>query len=233
MENLTIYEKVREVPQEAQKTITGGKLNGFTDINPMWRIKKLTELFGLCGIGWYTEITKRWTEEGAGGEKAAFCEINLYVRQDGEWSKPIRGTGGASFISTQKGKLVTSDEAFKMAYTDAISVVCKMLGFGADIYWSKDRTKYDTASDGTNIQEPQGYGGDMNNVTQFEEPQNKTGITENQIKVIKSYSEELKDSILKSFKVETLEDLTLKQASGIIAKKKQADAEREKEAVAQ
>ena len=30
-----------------------------------------------------------------------------------------------------------------MAYTDAISVACKALGVGADVYWQADRTKYD------------------------------------------------------------------------------------------
>ena len=29
-----------------------------------------------------------------------------------------------------------------MALTDAISVACKALGFGADIYWASGRTKY-------------------------------------------------------------------------------------------
>ena len=52
MENLTIYNKARVVPESAQKTIKGGRLNGMTDINPMWRIQMLTELFGPCGIGW-------------------------------------------------------------------------------------------------------------------------------------------------------------------------------------
>ena len=51
MGNLEIYEKVRAVPQEAKKTITAGRMKGFTDINPMWRIKVLTEQFGVCGVG--------------------------------------------------------------------------------------------------------------------------------------------------------------------------------------
>lgn len=34
-----------------------------------------------------------------------------------------------------------------MAYTDALSVACKALGIGADIYWSKDKTKYTNFSD--------------------------------------------------------------------------------------
>ena len=50
-----------------KKTIKGGKLSGFTDINPMWRIQKLTELFGVCGVGWYTEIKRIWAEEGKDG----------------------------------------------------------------------------------------------------------------------------------------------------------------------
>ena len=52
MENLGIYESVRKVPVSALKTISSGRLKGMSDINPMWRIKKLTEQFGPCGIGW-------------------------------------------------------------------------------------------------------------------------------------------------------------------------------------
>ena len=59
MDNLKIYNAVREVPKEAQKSIGGGRLKGMTDINPMWRIKTLTEQFGACGIGWYYEITDK------------------------------------------------------------------------------------------------------------------------------------------------------------------------------
>ena len=51
MEDLELYEKFRVVPNEAKKTITAGRLKGKTDINPMWRIKALTEAFGPCGIG--------------------------------------------------------------------------------------------------------------------------------------------------------------------------------------
>ena len=46
------------------------------------------------------------------------------------------------FTASEKGGIYTDDEAFKKALTDAISVACKCLGFGADIYWQADRTKY-------------------------------------------------------------------------------------------
>ena len=59
MENMEVYNKVRQVPQNAQKQIQAGRLKGMTDINPQWRIEKLTEVFGPCGIGWYAEELKR------------------------------------------------------------------------------------------------------------------------------------------------------------------------------
>lgn len=143
MSNLKLYDAVRSVPENAKKRITGGRLSGMTDINPMWRIKTLTEQFGICGIGWKYAITDKRLEQGANGEIAAFVDIDLYVKVDGEWSEPIPGTGGSSFVAKERNGMYTSDECFKMALTDALSVACKALGFAADVYWEKDRTKYD------------------------------------------------------------------------------------------
>lgn len=147
MGNLDLYEKVRVVPQEAQKPITGGRLKNMTDINPMWRIKTLTEQFGVCGVGWYYKVTNRWMVDH-GDETAAFVELDLYIKTDGEWSQPISGIGGSMFASKERSGVYVDDECFKKATTDAISVACKQLGIGADIYWQKDSTKYQTNADG-------------------------------------------------------------------------------------
>lgn len=141
MENLELYEKFRVVPEEAKKTIDGGRLKGMTDINPMWRIKMLTDAFGPVGFGWYYEITDQWIVPGD-VESAAFVNIKLFVKCSGEWSVPIVGTGGSKFISKEKSSVYTDDECYKKALTDAISVACKALGMGADVYWGSDRTKY-------------------------------------------------------------------------------------------
>lgn len=143
VDKLSIYNAVKEVPEKAKKPIKGGRLNGYTDINPMWRIKTLTEQFGVCGYGWYYEILEQRLEQGAKDEIAAFVTINLYVKIGDEWSKPIQGIGGNKFIALEKNGLYTSDECFKMALTDALSVACKALGIGADVYWNEEKTKYD------------------------------------------------------------------------------------------
>lgn len=143
MDNLELYEKVRSVPAGAQKTIAGGRLKGMTDINPMWRIKTLTEQFGICGYGWKTEIVNSWLDSGAKGEIIANVQLNLYVKHKGEWSEAIPGIGGSMCVSNDKTGAYTDDECYKKAYTDALSVACKALGMGADVYFAKDKTKYD------------------------------------------------------------------------------------------
>ena len=149
-DNMRIYDAVRAVPEEAKRAITAGRLKGKTDINPMWRIKALTEQFGPCGDGWGYTIDRLWIEEGAKGEKCANAMISLwYKREDGTRSEPVIGIGGNMLVANEKNGLYTSDECYKMALTDAISVACKALGFGADVYWGADRTKY------TPQQEPQ------------------------------------------------------------------------------
>ena len=142
MDNMAIYEAVRQAPKNALREIQAGRLKGKSDINPMWRIKSLTEQFGPCGIGWKYEIIKEWLEPGANGEIAAFVDINLFIKVDGEWSVAIPGTGGSMYVVKERNGLYTDDEAFKKALTDAISVSCKALGFAADVYWNADSTKY-------------------------------------------------------------------------------------------
>ena len=142
MENLTIYNALKQPPKEALKRIEGGRLSGKTDINPQWRYKAMTEQFGICGIGWRYEIVRVFSETGDEGQVFAFAEVNLFIKQD-EWSYPIPGYGGSMLVEKEKAGLHANDEGYKMAITDALSTSMKMLGVAADVYaglW--DGTKY-------------------------------------------------------------------------------------------
>ena len=159
-QNMRFYGRVQDTPQEAQKAFNNGRFSG-TDINPMWRIKKLTEIFGPAGFGWWTQNEKFVFEPcEATGEIAAFCTLELIVvdPETKEPSKPITGIGGNKFLVSQKNGKYCNDEAYKMAYTDALSIACKSLGFSHDIYFASDRTKYTMSGDSqpasTNIPAP-------------------------------------------------------------------------------
>lgn len=192
MENMELYNKFRKCPDTALRQITAGRLKGKSDINPMWRIKTLTEAFGSVGIGWYYDITKQWIEPGANGEVAAFVNIDLFVKVEGEWSKPIKGTGGAMFVTNESKGAYTDDEAYKKALTDAISVSCKALGIAADVYWDKDNTKYPTT--------PQPAPKKINKAT----------VTTLEGLIAETQSD--REKLLAFYKVSKLEDMTDEQA---------------------
>ena len=150
MTNLKLWDAVKTPPIKALKTIRGGRLNGMTDISPMWRYSAATEQFGPCGIGWKFDVVRLWVEDGANEERTANAQINFYFKYEGKWSEAIPGIGGSALTKMEKSGLHTSDECYKMAITDALSTSLKMLGFGADIYMGKfDGTKYrdDSPSD--------------------------------------------------------------------------------------
>ena len=140
--NKEIYEFCQSVPDYAKKQITDGRLKGKTDISPMWRIEKLTEMFGPCGIGWWYVIKDQRLENGADGVVKAFVDIDLYYKWGDQLSQPIPGIGGNDFVAKESKGLYTSDECFKKALSDAISVAAKAIGMGADVYMGGEQTKY-------------------------------------------------------------------------------------------
>ena len=141
--NLEIYNNLKTPPKGALKTIQAGRLKGMTDIKPQWRILAMTEQFGACGIGWYTDNVQFDYQKTDGGEVVCNCRLNLFIKVGEEWSKPIFGTGGSKLVAQESTKLYVSDEAEKMAMTDALSVAMKAIGVAGDIYLGYSDSKYE------------------------------------------------------------------------------------------
>ncbi len=139
--NLRFYEQGRCVPQDALKTIKAGRLQGMSDVNPMWRMKRLTEIFGPVGFGWKYVIEKQWTET-YGPEVKCFCNVFLYVRdpETKEWSEAIPGCGGSAIVTKERNGAYVNDEGYKMALTDALSIAMKAVGIGADVWYGEKAT---------------------------------------------------------------------------------------------
>lgn len=215
--NLRIYDAVRKVPQEAIKPITAGRLKGMSDINPMWRIKKLTEMFGPCGEGWYYTDPDVQYIPGASGTIACIVHTSISYKTDDGWSHPVPGIGGSMYVSQEKNGLYTDDEAPKKALTDALSVACKALGIGADVYWEKDRTKYTehqkTADDAA--QKPQKKPENIEPM-QRPEPAQKRMATPEQIDyILANIDYQNYESAMSAFGPD-LERMTYKQAEKLI-----------------
>ena len=136
-----IYDALAEPPQDALKPIDIGNLKGKSDINPQWRIEALTQKFGLCGIGWKFEIVRIDTFNSE-GRILVFMQVNLFIKQDGEWSAPIPGYGGDQVTKVNKNGLVVNDEAYKGCLTDALGNAAKCIGVAGKIYRGHYDTKY-------------------------------------------------------------------------------------------
>jgi hypothetical protein len=132
--SMEIWDKLKTPPSTALKQIQAGRLRGKSDINPQWRYQAMTEAFGMCGIGWKYTVDEVSYKEGDNGQIVCFVMVSLYVKQEGEWSAAIPANGGSMFIANEKNGPFTSDEAVKMATTDALGTAMKMLGLAANVY---------------------------------------------------------------------------------------------------
>ena len=144
-DNLSVWNSLKTPPDWALKPIKGGRLAGKSDINPQWRYQAMTETLGMCGIGWKYVVINKHITEGSDGQKAAFVDIELYIKVNDEWSAPIPANGGSMFVENERSGPHTSDEAFKMATTDALGTAMKMIGMAADVYQNRLETKYEAS----------------------------------------------------------------------------------------
>ncbi len=148
MSNMAIWKDLTTPPEWAKKPIKAGRLKGKTDINPMWRYEAMTFQFGPCGEGWKYTIDSLWKEEVSDGCVLAFAQVTLYIKNGEEWGEGIPGIGGNQMVALEKAGPHPNDECYKMAVTDALSVACKMIGVGADVYKGLSDSKYEDPPQG-------------------------------------------------------------------------------------
>ena len=167
IEEMKLWNKVKTPPGEALKGIRGGRLKGFTDIDPMWRMEIMTKTFGPVGIGWTYEILKQWTETPTDNNTltepldiCVFTNIQLKYKVGSDWSEWIPGTGGHKLAVKESRGIHISDECYKMSLTDALSVAMKAIGVGADVYMGKLSHDGVVASPQSKYSAPQADGGE-------------------------------------------------------------------------
>lgn len=135
---LAAINKYRKPPADAIKQQTHGAR--LSSINPQWRVDALTDILGPYGIGW-------WTESEAGDWKAANVNC-VYVRLRLCYRVCIGGEEVTANTGWHTGgtPIDRSDEAVKMAETDALGKAVSYLGIGAAIYRGEsDGDKYSKA----------------------------------------------------------------------------------------
>lgn len=146
-ENMIFWEKLEKTDTKYTKRMTtGAKL---TAINPEYQIKRFTEIFGPCGIGWGYRILESFFVEGAemlhrdhrdemgqpksyGPSKVHTLRLELWYIE-GRDTYTIQATGHTPFIYLNQYGVNTDYDYEKKSTTDALGRCFAMLGMGADV----------------------------------------------------------------------------------------------------
>lgn len=138
-ENTKLWDVLGRTDPSHTKTFKrAGGFSG-TAVKPMWSYRRMTEEFGPCGTGWGITCPE-FQVINAEGEILVYCTVSIWY---GERHQQAWGVGGDKVLSKNKYGSATDDEAFKKAYTDAVTNALKMIGVGADVHMGMfDDNKY-------------------------------------------------------------------------------------------
>lgn len=138
-ENTKYWTAFKTVPKDHVKPFQqSGGFKG-TAIKPMWQFLRMTEEFGPCGTGWGIHEPK-FDVQAAGNEILVFCTATVWY---GPERAVLVGVGGDKILAQQKSGPRMDDNAYKKAFTDAITNALKMLGMAADVHMGLyDGNKY-------------------------------------------------------------------------------------------
>ncbi len=141
-----LWRQLSVTPEQNLKAFK--RAGGFSgkSIDPTYRLQRLTETFGPCGIGWRFVTTKMWREEYL-DKPVVYVTGYLWYVLDGKKYRTCSHTGGTEATRTP-------DEAYKMAETDALGKCALDIGLAADVYLGlHDGDKYQKPS-GDSVPEP-------------------------------------------------------------------------------
>lgn len=125
-------------PKHTSKFKRSGGFSG-TAIKPIWSIRSMTEEFGPCGSGWGINEPSFQVVPST-DETLVFCTVSIW---HGQRENVVYGVGGDKVVAKFSSGIRSDDEAFKKAFTDAVTNAMKMIGVGADVHMGLfDDSKY-------------------------------------------------------------------------------------------
>lgn len=139
----------RTDPKHTKSFTRGGGFKG-TAIKPMFSYLRLTEQFGPCGTGWGVNEPSFQVVSGDNREVLVYCTVAGWYMLENE-RRMVFGVGGDKVVSYIKAneqynrpeRWENDDEAFKKAFTDALTNAFKLVGVGADVHMGLfDDSKY-------------------------------------------------------------------------------------------
>ena len=125
--NGALWNSVAVTDPEFTKRVKQG--HNYTAITSYYKIKQITEKFGIPGIGWGWERPVFYTQ-GSDGSQIVCCDVTVWFMWEGH-RREIHASADKR-LYTQKGD--TFDDTHKKALTGAVTKAFSFLGFSADVF---------------------------------------------------------------------------------------------------
>lgn len=141
-DNMKFWNDNKKTDPSRVKAITGKQYRGNSP-QPYYLVERMTEAFGMCGIGWGLNIISERMERLTDTDVLHIAVIELwYVHGDKKGSITQIGQTKAAYKKNDGG-MMTDEDAPKKSVTDAMTKCMSYLGFAGDIFSGQwDDSKY-------------------------------------------------------------------------------------------
>jgi hypothetical protein len=133
MSNTKLWNELFATDPKHTKKVSFGR--GFTAIDPMWQIKRMTEVFGSVGEGWGYEVSDPIPVDN----KTIGVKITMWhTDKNNKWCHY-----GQASLYTDKNQSKPDIDCLKKATTDGMTKCFSILGLSADVFLGMfDDVKY-------------------------------------------------------------------------------------------
>jgi hypothetical protein len=141
-ENMKFWESVKKTDPKRVKAITGKQYKGNSP-QPYYLVERMTESFGMCGIGWGLNIINERMERLTDTDVLHVAVVELwYIANEKKGTITQIGQTKACY-KTSSGSMLVDEDAPKKSVTDAMTKCMSYLGFAGDIFSGQwDDSKY-------------------------------------------------------------------------------------------
>lgn len=142
MSNMKLWDSVCVTDPAAVKPITGKQYKGNSP-KPYWVIRRATETFGPCGIGWGVDVVSERFERLTETDVLHVAMVRVwYMLGDKRGHIEQMGQTKACY-KTSAGGMMVDEDAPKKSVTDGMVKCLSMIGFAGDIFSGQwDDSKY-------------------------------------------------------------------------------------------
>ncbi|MEN3978218.1 hypothetical protein [Acinetobacter sp. CWB-B33] len=131
--NMDLWNSISITDPSKVKPITGKSYKGSSP-QPYWLVKRATETFGPCGLGWGIEIVQQGFQQCNPETMMHYATVRIWYMQDGKKCAVEHMGGTMAMYKTQTGKMVYDEDAPKKSVTDAMVKALSFIGFAGDIF---------------------------------------------------------------------------------------------------